>query len=367
MAADELQGVHGGNIFVVHQGAVGDLILALPAVRALREFLLPAQLEMMGHPWTLVLARGHPYADTIVDINRGEIAPFFQEATLLPARMKAYLSRFDAAFYFGQSTTFMANLRRAGVRKTFCLPPFPAGRIHVVDHHLSSLKALGIPSTPVLPMIYLRNEEQEEARRFFLRKGWDLNNIICLHPGAGSRKKVWPPHRFAALGRALARGSSKLLILQGPADEACVGEVLAGLDSIPYLLVHNVSITRVAALLSCARLFIGNDSGISHLAAALGMPTIAIFGPTDPYVWAPRSARSFSLHGQAACAPCARDELRACERQRCLEEIQVEQVMAFIAEKGMISATGDLPEDRSLVREQRAHQHGEAGQPLPPP
>jgi ADP-heptose:LPS heptosyltransferase len=366
MAADELHCVHGGNILVVHQGALGDLIVALPAVRTLREFLLPAQLDMMGHPRTLALIHGHPYADNIIDINRGEMAPFFHEAAILPSQICAYLRRFAAAFYFGQSTIFADNLRRAGVGKTFRLPPFLAGRTHAIDHYLSSLNALGISSIYAQPMIYLRNEELKKAREFFYQTGWDLNGIICLHPGAGSRKKAWPTDRFAAVATALARKSHKILIVQGPADEAATEEVIAYLGSTPYLLIYSVPLTQLAALMSYASLFLGNDSGISHLAAALGVPTIAIFGPTDPLCWAPRGAKAFWLQGQAACTPCTRDEQHLCERQQCLEGIQVEQVIALIAEKEMISALGAFPEERSIMRQKYANQLGESRQSLSP-
>jgi ADP-heptose:LPS heptosyltransferase len=159
----------------------------------------------------------------------------------------------------------------------------------------------------------------------------------------------------------LASRSNKILICQGPADAAIVQEVLAGLGSTPYLLVADLPITRLAALLSHASLFIGNDSGISHLAAALGVPTLAIFGPTDPLCWAPRSDRALWLQGQASCAPCSIEQLRSCERQRCLESLGTEAVLAFITEKRMIPAATAFNDGRHAARETGAHRYqGEA-------
>jgi ADP-heptose:LPS heptosyltransferase len=357
-----------GRILVVHQGALGDLILALPAIKALRHALQPAWVEMMGHPWTLALAHGRPYADAIIDINKGDMAPFFQEAVALPIGICRYLGSFDVAFCFSQSETLACNLHRAGIKQSFTLPAFPDKRMHTIDHHLSSLKTVGIPAISTSPVIYLGHEERQEAERFLLQKGWDLKGIVALHPGAGSRKKAWPASRFAALARVLARQGNKILIIQGPADEAAAQEVVKGLGRIPYLLVRDLTITRLAALLSYASLFIGNDSGISHVAAALKRLTIAIFGPTDPFVWAPRGNRAFWLQGQAACAPCTREEQRSCMQQQCLEGIEVEQVMAFIKEKELIgdtaalSAGGDpLVKGRSFDRERRAYQYREKG------
>jgi ADP-heptose:LPS heptosyltransferase len=358
-----------GRILIVHQGALGDLILGLPAIKALRHALQPAWLEMMGHPWILDLVHSRPYADAILDINRGEMAPLFQEAVALPAVICRHLGAFDVAFCFSQSETLAHNLRRAGIRETFTLPSFPDERMHAIDHHLSSLKAIGIPSASAStsPMIYLGHEERQEAERFLRNQGWNLKGIIALHPGAGSRKKAWPAARFSALARALASQSNKILIIQGPADEVAAQEVVAGLGRIPYLLVRDLPITKLAALLSYASLFIGNDSGISHLAAALRRPTIALFGPTDPLCWAPRSDRAFWLQGKAACSPCTKDGQRLCGRQRCLEGIEVEQVMAFITEKELIGEKAALSEERSFDRERPAYQYEEKGISVPSP
>ncbi len=345
-----------GRILIVHQGALGDLVLALPAIKGLRDALQPTRLEMLGHPWTLALVHGHPYADAVTDINRADMAFLFLEAAPLPATLKRDIGHFDAAFCFSRSEALAHNLRRAGIREVFTLSPFPDKRMHVIDHHLSSLKAFGIAAAATPPMIHLRHEERQEAARFLLRKGWDLQGIVAIHPGAGSRKKAWPAARFAALARALASTGHQILIIEGPADEAAAAEVVAGLGDIRYLLVRDLPIARLAALLGFASLFIGNDSGISHVAAALNKPTIALFGPTDPFVWAPRNDRAFWLQGRTACAPCTGDEQRSCKQQQCLDSITVEAVMALIAEKGLINDTAAFHDRRAIPREKRAQQ-----------
>lgn len=337
MSIEELHGVRG-RILCLHQGAMGDLILALPAIRALRDCLQPTWLEIMGHPWSLPLVCGHPYADAVTDCNRAAMAPLFLEGPHLPPALKEYLGTFDAAFCFSRSTTLARNLREAGIKQTVLLPPFPEKKQHLIDHHCSSLNALGITPASALPKIYLPKEEKEWAEEFFRQRGSERHEIIALHPGAGSRKKTWPPQRFAALGRALTRerASRRLLIIQGPADAEAVEGVVAGLEEIPSLIVRDMPIIKLAALMSCAGLFIGNDSGCSHLAAALGVPTFALFGPTDPQCWAPRGERAFWLQGDAPCAPCEGEIYQSCQRQRCLEAIEKEAVLSCIADKHMI-------------------------------
>jgi ADP-heptose:LPS heptosyltransferase len=335
MSGEELHGVHRGRILCIHQGALGDLILALPTIKALRDELQPIWLEIMGHPWVLPLVAGPTYADAITDINKAQMAFLFQEGAPLPEALQAYLGGFDAAFYFGLSATLADNLQRAGIRKTFLLPPFPAGGQHVMDHHFQSLAELGIDALPSPPRIFIREEAKEEAAGFFREKGWNLDEIIALHPGAGSLNKVWPPQRFAALGRILAHGATKLLIIQGPADEEVVAAVVSGLAGVPHLVVHDVPITKLAALLSHASLFIGNDSGCSHLAAALGVLTLALFGPTDPVVWAPRGNKAFWLQGA--------------QRKGNLDTIEVADVLTFLNERMKLrltpAATQGIPID----------------------
>ncbi|MBN1255823.1 MAG: glycosyltransferase family 9 protein [Deltaproteobacteria bacterium] len=329
MLGEEL---HGGRILVVHQGAIGDLILALPAIKALRDALQPEWLEIMGHPWILPLVAGLPYADATSDVNRAEMAPFFLEGALLPEVRRRYCDGFDAAFCFGQSTTLARNLHRAGIEQTVTLPSFPDRRIHLIDHHRSSLNALGIPCSPAPPKLFLYDDERQWAEEFLHRRGLIADEIIALHPGAGSRKKAWPPQRFAALGRTLAHKTKKLLIIEGPADKEAVAEVIAGLNGIPYLLVHDTPLKKLAALVSYASLFVGNDSGISHLSAALGVTTLAIFGPTDASCWAPRGEHTFWLQGTAECSPCGLKRYQSCQRQRCLESIKVEDVLTVLNE-----------------------------------
>jgi ADP-heptose:LPS heptosyltransferase len=340
MSGDELYGVQGGRILCIHQGALGDFILALPAIKALREYLQPTWLEIMGHPWILPLVFGPPYADAVTDINRAQMALLFQalsfqEEAPLPEALQAYLRAFDAAFYFGQSATLAHNLRRAGIRKIVLLPPFPVGGQHVMDHHFQSLAELGIDALPSPPRIFLQEKAKEEAEEFFRERGRtrgsELHEIIALHPGAGSRNKVWPPQRFAALGRILARGLTKLLIIQGPADEEVVQEVVSGLAGTPHLVAHNVPITTLAALLSHASLYIGNDSGISHLAAALGVLTLALFGPTDPVVWAPRGNRTFHL-----------------KKGGSLDTIDVEDVLTLLQERMKLRLTPSATEGKPI-------------------
>jgi ADP-heptose:LPS heptosyltransferase len=139
--------------------------------------------------------------------------------------------------------------------------------------------------------------------------------------------------------------------------------VHALLADTSHLILHNYPIAKLTALLSVVSLFIGNDSGISHLAAALGVPTLAIFGPTDPAIWAPCGKQAFWLQGKAPCAPCKSTTLLACDDQQCLASIQVEDVMAFLVEKNI----GKRAVDATKRKQVYPQQQGEEGMALVPP
>jgi len=128
------------------------------------------------------------------------------------------------------------------------------------------------------------------------------------------------------------------------------------LEGTTYLVARNMPIVKLAALVSRAGLFIGNDSGCSHLAAALGVPTLALFGPTDPLSWAPRGEKAFWLQGKTDCAPCTPATQRTCQRQRCLEAIEVEAVLACITEQRMIPDKQASDAGKHNKRETPPHQ-----------
>ena len=158
-------------------------------------------------------------------------------------------------------------------------------------------------------------------------RGWGIEGpFFLLHPGSGSKKKVWPPERWVEIMmRIEERGGPSGVILEGPADEDPVRRLISHL-SRPPLVIKGMGLREVASLLSLASFYMGNDSGITQLAAAVGTPLLAIFGPTDPRLWAPRGRKAQWIWGKVACSPCTPEERRACPRPLCMEATGVEEV-----------------------------------------
>ena len=153
---------------------------------------------------------------------------------------------------------------------------------------------------------------------------------LAVAPGSGQAGKNWPLTHYYEVSRALAwEYKLGVVWLAGPAEAAWLPYLKALAAAQGQALLAGAPLMRVAAVLSRCRLFLGNDSGLTHLAAALGGPAVvALFGPTDPGVWAPPGKRVRILTGTCAQAPCARGRTIPCPKPQCLEDLSPERVLA---------------------------------------
>ena len=240
------------RILIVRACAVGDFVLHLPALRALATALPSARFTLVGYPATLALARTFLPVEEIHPIEAQPWASLFHSPIALTG--------FDSAWVWMKDPVIAENLRLSGVRNVFQRDPFPTTG-HAADHLLRTVD-LPAPEFPDL---------------------WNgSTGRVILHPGSGSPTKVWP--RFVDLARLLPEAA----ILLGPCEK--------GLE-VPNVCLRDLSLTEVVDELRGCRTFIGNDSGITHIAAYWGTPTIALFGPTDPGIWGPRGRRVKLLKG----------------------------------------------------------------------
>ena len=238
------------RFLVIRACAVGDFVLHLPALRALAVAHPAARFTLVGYPATLALARAFLSIEAIHSI---ETPPWTRLFTGTARELS-----FDAAWVWMKDPVVAENLRRSGIPEVFHATPFPTTG-HAAEHLLGTL---GLPA-PELPDL------------------WDASSArVLLHPGSGSPSKVWP--RFEELARSLPEAA----VLLGPCEKPL------HTSNMP---LQNLSLSEVAEELRHSRLFVGNDSGITHIAAYWGTPTIALFGPTDPKIWGPVGRRVMVL------------------------------------------------------------------------
>jgi ADP-heptose:LPS heptosyltransferase len=269
----------------IHPGSLGDVLLAGPALAHLGDLGFRTTLAVTARLVAL-FAHSGLVADAR-DVESLALHRLFVEP--LDPRALDALAGYDAVVsWFGAGDrTFRASLARAGrpVVVARAAPPPALGR-HAARHVLDTLAPLGpLPSGLPVARLNVTAADRDAAETWLEARGIGRGEAIVLQPGAGSVAKSWPG--FAPLARRLRAASMPVIALAGPADARAV-EALVATEAVDQgALARDWPLPRVAALLSLARAAVGNDSGPTHLAAAVGCPTVAIFGPSDPAVWAP--------------------------------------------------------------------------------
>lgn len=274
------------KILVIRGGALGDFLLTLPAIGLLREAFPAAHLEILGYEHIASLATSGGFADARRSIEYGPMGAFFNPRAELDPALCAYFGGFQqvVSFLYDPDDFFSGNLRRCGVKNLLVIPPRidPEGD-HAVRQLARPLERLALYLDDAAAVWRPREAEREFAAAFLEGAARPL---VAIHPGSGGERKNWPVARWLEVAAALAGEGAGLLILGGEADGAALAAFRgAGLPGVRFAV--NLPLPRVGALLARCDLFLGHDSGVSHLAAAAGAPGVLLFGPTDPDIWAP--------------------------------------------------------------------------------
>ena len=333
------------KILMIHAGGIGDLLLALPALRAFRMAFPDSSLELFGFPERLSLIAHDLGAVSIHSINQAGLAHFYLRGGALPSRLVEFFSSFSTALLIGrsQAETLAENLRRAGLARVIFLPSFPGEeeKLHVSDALLQALRSFGIEGEGLFAPLRLSEEALSFADDLLKKTGWKREGrILAIHPGSGSPAKNWSPQKFA-LAADWASESAFIFLVSGPARDGSEEVLRAVKKARPFVLDH-LPLPHLAAVLGKCTAFLGNDSGITHLAALMGIPTIALFGPTDPAVWGPRGPSVWIMTAKKPSFPFSSEERQLCHRP-CLEEIEPDEVirkMAPVLETGAMSQGG---------------------------
>ncbi|HXX32917.1 MAG TPA: glycosyltransferase family 9 protein [Thermodesulfobacteriota bacterium] len=331
------------SILVIHQGAVGDFVLALPGLEVVRKAFPQAKSVLMGYPGILELAEKRFYADEILSVDQRGVASFFVPEGPLDPSLSQFFRRFDLVAVFGRDGEgpVVKNLRRVCQGRVLHIHSFPSWneKVHLTDHILKQFAHYGFTASGSIPKLYLKEEDREWARGFWKSKGVtpeERQKIIILHPGSGSKKKVWPLDRFINLAHVFQHHlGSRILIILGPAEGPEVEKAFEGMRPFAPVLAKGLTLLQLASVMEGCRFFVGNDSGISHLAAAIGLPTVAVFGPTDEEVWSPRGEKTFVVSRRVHCSPCTQERLVRCKDFECLRGIEIEHVLEGVKRIGI--------------------------------
>lgn len=343
------------RILVVRLSALGDVVHALPLLDALRRARPGAHIGWLVEERAATLLEGHPQIDRLWVAPRHELTGLLLRGRFLAAarRLREFVRELRGAGY-GVAIDVQCNLRSAlltwasGARRRIGFErPFAkegsrwlaservvpdAERRLKVERNLELLRPLGIDGAGARACVAIADASRSRARSFFARLG--PGPAIALHPGVSDfgALKRWPTERYAALAQALRREhGAHCVVTWGPGDRVRAERVVRESGGAAVLAPETAVILDLAALYERCDAVVGSDTGPIHLAAALGVPVVGLYGPKDPAVYAPWDARTGRaapvVWKQVHCSPCTR---RRCGNVICMPAIQVADVEAAV-------------------------------------
>ena len=321
------------NILVIKLRYIGDVVLSTPVLRLLRKQYPEAKLACLVNAGTQDVLTHNPHVDEVLVVARGSLKKQVQFCFQLRAR------QFDCVIDLtdGDRSAFLTWISGAPVRIGFnaekrwrgmlysdCVES-ESGMSHMVEYHAQALNSLGTYSLSSEPEVHVQEEYHERAQTRLAQLRLDQHRWVMIHPTARYWFKAWPHERFSQLSNWLA-GNDMTVVLVGHAQDLEIAEKIQARANVPVIsLVGQTSLLELAALMKCADLFLGNDTGLMHIAAAVGCPVVGLFGPTDPKVWGPRGKNTKVIFKGVDCRECFHP---GCFRgeENCMKQISVEEV-----------------------------------------
>lgn len=298
------------RLVVVHQGALGDFLLMLPVLEGLYLLYPNLRIDFWSKREHFGLIADKPFAGSFHSCDGSELLPFFHDNPAKEAQVPRFFLNAHTVLIFGQKSS-LALAAALGQRLTcpvhwiqsFPVPdanPFEAKLpVHTCDFLKEQLRHLGWYIEETVASIEAEKNERSLVREWLAQRGIaEESKPLLVHPGSGGRKKIWPLSRWWNLLRWInEKRPHPVLMTLGPAD-GYLKEFAEKARSLGVYPVEEITLPRLAAFLAESSLYVGSDSGVSHLAAAVGLPTVVIFGPTDPKVWAPRGREVYVIQSR---------------------------------------------------------------------
>jgi heptosyltransferase-2 len=322
------------RILVTRLRQIGDVILSLPTVDALRRRFPEARIDFLAEALPAQAAMGHPALTRVHALPRGLAARLLPASPAALATLRA--ARYDwvidlygnprsAALAAWTGAPVRIGPDRRGRRKLYSHPVSSPGPVSAVAHHLHMLSAVGLAEQPTAPRLHLTPEERREGRARLDALLGAGGARVGLHVGNRWPAKRWPEGRFAALLDALPSIGARGVVLAGPGEEGLarrVAERAATRGGPRPGVLAGLPLRAYWGVLAALDALITNDGSPLHAGPALGVPTVGILGPTEPEIWFPYDASDGHqlLCREIWCRPCHRHE---CFRMDCMDWIEV--------------------------------------------
>lgn len=325
-----------GRILVTRLRQIGDVILSLPVVEALRAAFPSARIDYLAEETPAQAALGHPALSDVIALRPWPGAAILPASPGVLTRLRA--ARYDwvvdlygnprsAALAVWSGAPVRIGPDRRGRRRLYTHPVPSPGPVSAVVHHLASLRVVGLVPPPTSPRLHLSGEELALGRARLDAALPAGRPRVGFHVGNRWAAKRWPEERFVALLRALPRLGARGVVLAGPGEEDLAGRIAEGAPGTP--VVADLSLRGYWGVLASLDALVTNDGSPLHAGPALRVPTVGLLGPTEPEIWFPYSAREGHqlLCKEIWCRPCHRHE---CPRLDCLDWIEVRDAIEAV-------------------------------------
>ena len=319
---------------------VGDTVMMLPSLVAVRKTFPRAEITVLASPWVLPLFENHPAVDRTIVMDKGRgLMREPKELLLIVSQLRNV--RFDLAVLFQNAFEAALLSYLGGVRYRVGYNTDGRGfflthtvirdkailSAHQVDYFLGLVDAMGWQVTETKPVVYLNREDTKTISRMLSSEGiCDNDMLIGLNPGAAyGPAKRWPAERFAVIGDWASKRWNAKVVLFGSSSEAAIAEEVATLmKTEPLNVCGKTTLGQAMALIKRCDFFLTNDSGLMHIAAALNRPLVAIFGPTNHVQTRPVSKNARMVRHDFECSPCLKE---VCPLDhRCMLSIEPHEV-----------------------------------------
>ena len=311
-------------VFIIHPGTLGDVVLSLQALQGIRACWSQHELVMLVRKEIGKVLVQLKVVNRVMDMEGPVLSELLCDDPQLDRDFAEVLSRCDhaVAWLRDPERRLAENFKKLGVEQRCILSPHDEllSAVHQADRYCETLNYWGSENTGA------------NASQLFSRKpssSWieegvhdspmaQESQILMIHYGSGSQHKCVPPERMGAIIRRLAdTHSRKVILCQGPADAEMVSALKPYIPHVSFEILKDTDLSCVVKVLRGVDVFVGHDSGLTHLAAALGVPTLALFGPTDHRRWGPRGAQVKILQGPD-CRCQDWNAVQQCSQKSCL-------------------------------------------------
>jgi predicted lipopolysaccharide heptosyltransferase III len=331
------------RVLVVRLRSIGDTVLTTPSLFALRRFLPDAQIDILLEDWVAPVLDGFEHIDNVITVQREGAAARMKVARQIRG------TRYDVVYNLHGGTTATLLTRASGAKHRVGFAHYQYGRLHnhlapsslflwgtakahSVEQQLALVGWTGVPVSDRPPSHLAVSDAAAASVEAQLRAaGLDASSPFALvHPAAAFETKRWATEKFARVAEDLAARGLATVALAGP-NEAHIAEDLKARTSAEVIALTSLSLPEVTALAARARLFVGNDSGIAHIAAAVATPAVVIFGSSNVAHWKPwATAPAEIVFEEMECQPCHGYFCEKFEQPECILRVPVDRVTAAI-------------------------------------